>query len=49
MLVRHEGVDKVAFTGQTETGRLILKAAADDLKPVSLELGGKSPISSFRR
>jgi len=47
MLVRHEGVDKVAFTGQTETGRLILKAAADDLKPVSLELGGKSPNIVF--
>jgi len=42
-LVRHPEVDKIAFTGQTETGRTILKAAADDLKPVSLELGGKSP------
>jgi phenylacetaldehyde dehydrogenase len=47
LLVRHGGVDKVAFTGQTETGRIILKAAADDLKPVSLELGGKSPNIVF--
>ncbi len=37
------GVDKIAFTGSTEVGRLIVKAAAGDLRKVSLELGGKSP------
>jgi len=42
-LASHPGVDKVAFTGSTEVGRLIVKAAANDLKKVSLELGGKSP------
>ena len=36
-------VDKVAFTGSTEVGKLIVKAAANDLKKVTLELGGKSP------
>jgi phenylacetaldehyde dehydrogenase len=42
-LASHPGVDKVAFTGSTEVGRLIVQAAARDLKHVSLELGGKSP------
>ena len=42
-LAAHEGVDKVAFTGSTEVGKLIVKAAAGNLKKVSLELGGKSP------
>ena len=42
-LVAHPDVDKVAFTGSTEVGKLILKAAAGNLKKVSLELGGKSP------
>jgi phenylacetaldehyde dehydrogenase len=42
-LAAHPGVDKVAFTGSTEVGRLIVRAAANDLKKVSLELGGKSP------
>ena len=42
-LAAHGGVDKVAFTGSTEVGRLILKAAAGNLKKVTLELGGKSP------
>ena len=42
-LAAHHGVDKVAFTGSTEVGRLIVQAAARDLKHVSLELGGKSP------
>ncbi len=42
-LAAHPGVDKVAFTGSTEVGRLIVKAAAANLKKVSLELGGKSP------
>ena len=39
----HDDVDKVAFTGSTEVGKLIVKAAAGNLKKVSLELGGKSP------
>ena len=42
-LVSHSGIDKVAFTGSTATGRMIAHAAADGLKKVSLELGGKSP------
>jgi phenylacetaldehyde dehydrogenase len=42
-LAAHDDVDKVAFTGSTEVGRLIVKAAAGNLKKVSLELGGKSP------
>ncbi len=42
-LAGHPGVDKIAFTGSTEVGKLIVKAAAHDLKKVSLELGGKSP------
>ena len=42
-LVAHQDVDKVAFTGSTEVGKLILRAAAGNLKKVSLELGGKSP------
>src|SRR5205085_1619319 len=41
-------VDKVAFTGSTEVGKLILKAAAGNLKKVSLELGGKSPNIVFK-
>ncbi len=42
-LAAHDGVDKVAFTGSTEVGRLIVNAASGNLKKVSLELGGKSP------
>jgi phenylacetaldehyde dehydrogenase len=42
-LAAHPHVDKVAFTGSTEVGKLILGAAAGNLKKVSLELGGKSP------
>jgi phenylacetaldehyde dehydrogenase len=42
-LAAHPDVDKIAFTGSTEVGRLILKAAGGNLKKVSLELGGKSP------
>jgi phenylacetaldehyde dehydrogenase len=42
-LAAHPDVDKVAFTGSTEVGKIILKAAAGNLKKVSLELGGKSP------
>jgi phenylacetaldehyde dehydrogenase len=43
----HPGIDKVAFTGSTEVGKLIVKAAANDLKRVTLELGGKSPNVVF--
>ncbi|MCV6805967.1 aldehyde dehydrogenase family protein [Achromobacter ruhlandii] len=43
-LVAHPGVDKIAFTGSTEVGKLIGRAAMDDMKRVSLELGGKSPV-----
>ena len=42
-LVRHPDVDKIAFTGSTAVGRIIMREAADTLKKVSLELGGKSP------
>src|SRR5450631_1260235 len=42
-LAAHPGVDKIAFTGSTEVGKLIVHAAAGNLKKVSLELGGKSP------
>ena len=42
-LAGHPHVDKVAFTGSTEVGKLIVKAASNDLKKVTLELGGKSP------
>ena len=46
-LAAHGGVDKIAFTGSTEVGRLIAKAATGNLKKVSLELGGKSPNIVF--
>src|SRR5499426_2102929 len=42
-LAAHPAVDKIAFTGSTEVGKLIVQAAAGNLKKVSLELGGKSP------
>ena len=42
-LAAHDDVDKVAFTGSTEVGRLVVQAAAGNLKKVTLELGGKSP------
>jgi aldehyde dehydrogenase (NAD+) len=42
-LVRHADVDKIAFTGSTAVGRVIMREAAASLKKVSLELGGKSP------
>jgi len=45
--VRHPGVDKVAFTGSTQTGIGVMKDAADHLARVSLELGGKSPNIVF--
>ncbi len=46
-LVRHPGVDKIAFTGSTEVGKSIMREAAGSLKRVSLELGGKSPNIVF--
>ncbi|WP_226368193.1 aldehyde dehydrogenase [Pseudonocardia sp. ICBG162] len=46
-LAGHPGVDKVAFTGSTATGRSIAKAAAENLNKVTLELGGKSPQVVF--
>ena len=46
-LVAHPGVDKVAFTGETATGRRIMELAAGTIKKVSLELGGKSPNIVF--
>lgn len=42
-LVSHPGIDKVAFTGSTEVGKLIMKQASEGIKRVTLELGGKSP------
>jgi phenylacetaldehyde dehydrogenase len=46
-LAAHNDVDKIAFTGSTEVGKLIVKAAAGNLKKVTLELGGKSPNVIF--
>jgi betaine-aldehyde dehydrogenase len=46
-LVSHPGVDKIAFTGSAAVGRIIVKSAADTLKRVTLELGGKSPNVFF--
>jgi phenylacetaldehyde dehydrogenase len=46
-LAAHPDVDKIAFTGSTEVGRLIVQAATGNLKKVSLELGGKSPNIVF--
>lgn len=46
-LVAHPAVDKISFTGETGTGREIMKIAADGIKRVSLELGGKSPNIVF--
>lgn len=43
-LVRHPGVDHITFTGSVATGREVMKAAADDITRVVLELGGKSPV-----
>jgi aldehyde dehydrogenase (NAD+) len=47
LLVKHAGVDKIAFTGSTEVGRIIRKATAGSGKKLSLELGGKSPFLVF--
>jgi acyl-CoA reductase-like NAD-dependent aldehyde dehydrogenase len=46
-LVRHHGVDKIAFTGSTRTGSQIMRLASDPIKRISLELGGKSPNLIF--
>src|SRR5215510_14896532 len=46
-LVKHPGVDKVAFTGSTSVGKEIMRSSADTLKRVTLELGGKSPNIVF--
>src|SRR5713101_1016371 len=48
VLAAHPDVDKIAFTGSTEVGKLIVHAAAGNLKKVSLELGGKSPNIVFK-
>jgi aldehyde dehydrogenase len=46
-LAQHPGIRKVAFTGETTTGRLIMQYASENLIPVTLELGGKSPNIFF--
>jgi aldehyde dehydrogenase (NAD+) len=43
-LAEHPGIDKIVFTGSTATGQAIIRASAGNLKRVSLELGGKSPV-----
>jgi acyl-CoA reductase-like NAD-dependent aldehyde dehydrogenase len=47
MLVEHSGIDKIAFTGDTSTGRSIMRGSAETLKRITLELGGKSPNIVF--
>ncbi|RJF92293.1 aldehyde dehydrogenase family protein [Noviherbaspirillum saxi] len=46
-LVEHRGVDKISFTGSTSVGKAIVATAAQDMKRVTLELGGKSPVIVF--
>ena len=46
-IVAHPGIDKIAFTGSTAVGREIMRGAADSLKRITLELGGKSPNIVF--
>ncbi|PYR91848.1 MAG: betaine-aldehyde dehydrogenase [Acidobacteria bacterium] len=46
-IVEHPGIDKIAFTGDTATGKSIMRSAADTLKKITLELGGKSPNIIF--
>lgn len=43
-ITSHPKIDKIAFTGSTEVGKIIMKCCAEDLKRVTLELGGKSPF-----
>src|SRR5579885_47832 len=47
LLTRHQGVDAITFTGETATGAAIMKVAADGIRPVSFELGGKNPALIF--
>jgi aldehyde dehydrogenase (NAD+) len=46
-IVEHRGIDKIAFTGDTNTGKGIMRGAAETLKKITLELGGKSPNIVF--
>jgi 5-carboxymethyl-2-hydroxymuconic-semialdehyde dehydrogenase len=46
-LVAHPGVPRISFTGETSTGQVIMRSAADNLKGLSMELGGKSPCVIF--
>jgi aldehyde dehydrogenase (NAD+) len=46
-MVRHPGIDKIAFTGSTSVGKEIMRGAADTMKRITLELGGKSPNIVF--
>src|SRR6185436_12729057 len=46
-LVRHPGIDKVAFTGSTRTGGEVMRLCSDPIKRLTLELGGKSPNLIF--
>ena len=47
LIARHDGIDKIAFTGSTEVGRLVREATAGAAKALTLELGGKSPFIVF--
>ena len=47
LLVKHPGVDAVTFTGETHTGEAIMRSAANGVRPVSFELGGKNPAIVF--
>ncbi|MES2176791.1 MAG: aldehyde dehydrogenase family protein [Gemmatimonadota bacterium] len=47
LLVEHPDVDKIAFTGSADVGKIIMRSAADTLKKITLELGGKSPNILF--
>ena len=47
MMVKHSGIDKIAFTGSTAVGQEIMRNAADTVKRITLELGGKSPNIVF--
>jgi aldehyde dehydrogenase (NAD+) len=47
LMVKHPGIDKIAFTGSTEVGKEIMRGAADTMKRITLELGGKSPNIVF--